>query len=132
VKLFLARELLDGTPRKSMTDARKRRIWEAHQGLCMECGEPVPMTGREVEYDHEIPLALNGGEDDFNVGPIHASPCHRVKTKRDITRIAKAKRQRALVEEIQPSKRPLKSKPSWPPPGSRKLVSRPFPTRRPA
>jgi 5-methylcytosine-specific restriction endonuclease McrA len=128
VKLFLARELLDGTPRKAMTPARRKRILEANDNVCALDGCDI---SHGLEIDHIIPLALGGADDDCQMVPL-CREHHKEKTRRDIWQIAKAKRQRALVEEIQPSKRPLKSKPSWPPPGSRKLVSRPFPSRKPA
>lgn len=138
MKLFLARDLIDGTPRGAMTPARKRRIWEAHNGLCIECEEDVPMEGPEVQYDHEIPLALGGSDDDGNIGPMHTRPCHAVKTKRDVARIAKAKRQRKLIEEVEPSKRPIPQRENpWPegrpfPKSNRKIPSRGFGKWRPA
>jgi 5-methylcytosine-specific restriction endonuclease McrA len=120
LKLVTARELLNGTPRGHVSQALKRRVWEAADGLCMWCGEEVPPAGPEVDYDHRIPLALNGADDETNLGPIHKRPCHKLKTAQDIGQIAKAKRQRKLIEERTASKRPVKGR------GFRKDVTRGF------
>lgn len=128
MKLFLARELLDGTPRKAMSPARRKRILDAHDNHCGH--EGCEATDR-LEIDHDIPLALGGSEDDGNLIAL-CYPHHKEKTRLDIWQIAKAKRQRKLIEEVIPSKRPIRSNPV--------IQSRPFPkdtrvnkwSRRPA
>lgn len=120
MKLMLARELLDGTPRGHVSQALKRRVWEAADGLCMWCDGEVPVAGPEVDYDHRIPLALGGADDETNLAPIHRRPCHKEKTVLDVRMIAKAKRQRRLIAERRKSKRPIQGR------GFRKDVSRGF------
>lgn len=78
--------------RKAMSPARKKRIWEAHNGICVQCGEPVEMRGPHVRYDHEIALELGGSDSDSNIGPIHRSPCDEIKTANDMRAIAKVRR----------------------------------------
>lgn len=121
MKLFIARELLDGTPRKAMTPARRKRVLAAHDGHCAH--EGCTSTER-LEIDHDIPLALGGSEDDGNL-IVLCYPHHKEKTRRDIWQIAKAKRQRKLIEEVEPPKHPIPQRVNpWPPKG------RPFPASR--
>jgi 5-methylcytosine-specific restriction endonuclease McrA len=110
VKLLLARDLIDGTPRQGFTPKQRQAVWDASEGLCCGC-EDALQPGWHC--DHILPLALNGKHDLTNWQALCPS-CHRGKTKFDVTRIAKAKRQRGLVEEIQPSKRPIQSRNEWP------------------
>ncbi len=100
------------TPRKAMTPARKRRIHAQHNGLCTYCGQETEIMGPTVVYDHEIPLELGGADDDSNIGPIHKSPCDRIKTAADAHQIAKMRRQAKMDEPRAPSQ----------------IKSRPFPT----
>lgn len=90
------------TSRRKMTPARKRRIRDAHEGVCGCCHEQIE-KGTPYEIDHAIPLALGGADDDGeNTYPIHPS-CHRLKTfgpsrtgrRADAAAIAKVKRVRA-------------------------------------
>jgi 5-methylcytosine-specific restriction endonuclease McrA len=90
----MKREDVPATPRKAMSDARKRRIWEREGGKCWMCGQVTAMTGPEVRYDHRIPIELSGSEDDSNVFPLHREPCDRIKTKADAAKIAKMRRLR--------------------------------------
>jgi len=87
------------TKRRPMTPARRKRIFEACDGICGYCEEPIDGP---YEIDHLLPLALGGADDDGgNTVPMHVE-CHRIKTfgrKRrreggDIHRIAKARRAR--------------------------------------
>ena len=80
-----------------MTPARRKRIFEAHDGICGYCEEPIDGP---FEIDHLLPLALGGADDDGgNTVPMHVE-CHRLKTfgrKRrreggDVHRIAKVRR----------------------------------------
>lgn len=50
------------------------------------------MDGDAVQYDHIIPLALGGPDTLDNIHAVLAAP-HLAKTKQDVWRIAKAKRQ---------------------------------------
>jgi 5-methylcytosine-specific restriction endonuclease McrA len=125
VKLFLARDLVDGTPRKAMSPQRRQRILDANGHVC---GHDGCETAAGLEIDHITPLALNGEDVDANCIPLCRAH-HKEKTRRDIWMIAKAKRQRGLVEEIEPSKNPIRSRNEWP--KGQKLQSRGFePSRR--
>jgi hypothetical protein len=104
---IIRRAPVELAPRAAMTAARKRRVWEAHQGRCEECGKGVPMEGPLVAYDHIIPLALGGADTDANLQPLCTVPCHARKTAHDIWRIAKAKRQGG--ETGKATKRPIRS-----------------------
>lgn len=75
--------------RRHISKARKAKIHEARDGICHWCGEPVDLIG--AEFDHVIPFALGGADEDENLGPVHVA-CHREKTKGDVGVIAKAKR----------------------------------------
>ena len=90
------------TRRRSMTPARRKRIFLAHGGVCGFCHEEIP-AGEPFEIDHEVPLSLGGSDADGNCYPLHER-CHRIKTfglKRpgrqrvsDFSVIAKVKRLR--------------------------------------
>lgn len=114
MKLFLARELLDGTPRKAMTPARRKRILSAHDNRCAHDGCE---SADRLEIDHDIPLALGGSEEEGNL-IVLCYAHHKEKTRSDLWRIAKAKRQRKLIEE------PEESRFNWP---IRQLQNRGFP-----
>lgn len=88
----MTREPVPATPRKGMTDARKRRAHVKAGGRCWLCSRPVPMFGAEVQYDHTIPLHHGGQDSDDNLTPLHASPCHKIKTARDAKDSAKIRR----------------------------------------
>lgn len=75
--------------RKALTLSAKVQAMEAN-ALCPKCFKPF---GGDVQYDHEIPLGLNGADhDEKPMTPLHEG-CHAIKTKKDIARIAKANRQ---------------------------------------
>ena len=109
------------TPRRSMTPARRMRIFAAHGGVCGFCHEEIDPC-EAYEIDHAIPLALGGsdtsggpdGDDGENCYPLHER-CHRIKTfglKRgprgrpsDFSAIAKVKRLRDRRLGLAPQKR---------------------------
>ena len=74
-----------------MTKARRARIFNAHGGICYLTGVKI---GPDDEWDveHVIPWALSHDDSDENLRPALVDP-HAVKTKDDVKRIAKAKRQ---------------------------------------
>jgi 5-methylcytosine-specific restriction enzyme A len=78
--------------RRAMTPARKARIWSAWDGKCWFCRMPVAQDGPSVEYDHIPALWMKGSDADDDIGPIHADPCHRLKTAADAAKRAKVKR----------------------------------------
>jgi len=91
--------------RRAMTKARKRRIWEAHDGLCYHCGEPVDMFGPDVRYDHRIGVWFTERDEDEDVSPAHTW-CDAPKTSSDQTKIAKTKRliKKGLGQPRKPSR----------------------------
>ncbi len=113
--------------RGSMHEARKRRIWEAHGRCCYICGEPVPMTGPFVRYDHKWQLAMDGPEADENVGPSHTEACDKVKTKKDAGIRAKVKRLAAGPKE---PKRKIQSRGFRKDGPKQKIASRGFAKRK--
>ncbi len=68
----------------------KEAIIARQNGLCTLCGQPL--VGR-IDFDHIRPLGLLGDDASDNLQAIHAEGCHSEKTKADVKRIAKAKRQ---------------------------------------
>ena len=87
------------TRRRSMTPARRRRIFEARGGVCAFCEKLIEGP---YEIDHLLPLVLGGADDDGgNTVPMHPE-CHRIKTfgrprhrdGGDAKRIAKIRRMR--------------------------------------
>ena len=73
MKLFLARELVDGTARKGFTAKQRRQVYEANDGLCAGCDEPLAdkwrsfgWLVREVDgHDHDaLEAALNYRDSD--------------------------------------------------------------------
>lgn len=72
--------------RRYLTDAERRELLIAQQGLCALCKSEGPF-----EADHSTPSALAGGKPD----QLLCVPCHRKKTfglRGDISNIAKTKR----------------------------------------
>ncbi len=65
------------TKRRPMTPARRKRIFEARDGICGYCEKPIDGP---YEIDYLLPLALGGADDDGgNTVPMHVE-CHRIKT----------------------------------------------------
>lgn len=63
---------------------RARFILRKYNGLCHVCGQ-----AGAGQVDHVIPLAEGGADDETNLRPIHATPCHRDKTAREAARARK-------------------------------------------
>lgn len=117
--------------RPSMSKMRRARIWDRDKGICYLCSKPVQL-GELWDADHKLAWALTFDDSDENLAVAHKDGCHQEKTKSDVKRIAKAKRQSG-VEGGQYAKRArngptMKSRPF--PKGSRKIESRPFETRK--
>jgi hypothetical protein len=83
--------------RRSMTKARRLRIWTRENGICKRCGVKVPWTGPEVEYDHYSQIAISCDDSDENIFPLHSGrtleACHKIKTAADAKARAKVIRQ---------------------------------------
>lgn len=79
------------TVRKAMPPARRLRIWEAHEGVCILCKLKIDGVREAWTVEHIIALGLGGADEDSNCGPAHET-CRRRKDKVDVPAIAKAKR----------------------------------------
>lgn len=94
------------TRRRSMSAQRRLRIWEAHAGRCVICGERIDGTRERWIVEHVRPLGLGGDDNDDNCGPAHAR-CATAKTQHDSRAIAKAKRIKAKHVGAKQPKRPF-------------------------
>ena len=109
---LVGHEPVEATPRKAMTPARRKRIWERDNGQCGECGTPVPLKGTVV--DHDLGLFRGGPDNDRNCRFL-CERCDAEKTHKVDARInAKIRRLKAEHERTEPK------------PPSR-LKGRPFP-----
>lgn len=79
-------------------------ILENQKGQCLSCGAALIA----VEFDHIIPLGL-GGENTPDNWAALCPGCHKTKTRADVKRIAKAKRQRRFHETGRSRARTLRS-----------------------
>ena len=93
--------------RARLSPRRRLQIFEAHNGICHICRQPI-QPGQRWEISHPIPIALGGADDDTNRAPAHKHPCHSTVTAaRDIPAIAKAVRVRAKHIGAYRSSKPL-------------------------
>lgn len=83
------------TPRPSMSKARRLRIWERDKGVCYLCSLKVHVS-EKWDVEHRIAWALSFDDSDENLAVAHKDGCHAEKTKDDVRRIAKAKRQSGI------------------------------------
>ena len=60
---------------------RAKRVLKRLLYCCHVCGR----LGAD-EVDHVVALAEGGADDESNLAPIHAEPCHRVKTAAEARR----------------------------------------------
>jgi 5-methylcytosine-specific restriction endonuclease McrA len=61
--------------------ARRKRILKRYLYACHYCGH----KGAD-QVDHVVPLGEGGADDETNLAPIHAEPCHREKTAQEAQR----------------------------------------------
>lgn len=92
------------TKRGSISRTRKLKIWEREHGRCMVCN--VKLTTGKFIFEHVRPLALGGVDEDENIR-LTCKACASDKTKDDMARINKAKRQKASHLGLKQSKSPL-------------------------
>jgi len=86
-------ELIPHTKRRGMTKARAAKIFLAHNGKCINCGQQI-RQGDGWFVEHPIPLAQGGADDDTNTAPAHT----KCKAEKDATDAAsKAKRDRIVT-----------------------------------
>jgi 5-methylcytosine-specific restriction endonuclease McrA len=84
-------------PRRKLTPKQRLEVLIAGKGRCEICGEKIIDA---FDIDHRVPLALGGADDASNWRALHPD-CHlNGKTKEDVTRIAKAKRQEKLRLDV--------------------------------
>ena len=111
--------------RAHISHRTKEAIIARQNDLCPMCGNILVGV---IHFDHEIALACGGADDATNLRAVHAD-CHSIKTRDDVKRAAKCKRQagetgqyaRRLARKAS-GKRPLiQSNP--------KIPSRPFEKR---
>ena len=113
--------------RKSFSAKDRLRIFAAHNGVCGLSGVKIG-AGDAWHIEHRVPVALGGSNDDENLYPALVEP-HKAKTKDDVKRIAKAKRQSG-IEGGQAARRAkrgfglIQSRNEWP--KGQKLQSRGF------
>ena len=108
------------TRRRSMSPARRHRIFEAHAGVCGWCHEAI--EDEAFEIDHAVPLWFGGADDDGpNAYPIHEG-CHKRKTygskqasgrRADVSAIAKTRRLRARRLGLDGDERSRLTDPRW-------------------
>lgn len=72
----------DGTRLSGWAQQRRaKRILERYLYACHYCGH----KGAD-QVDHVVPLAEGGADEEWNLAPIHAEPCHREKTAAEARR----------------------------------------------
>lgn len=108
------------TKRKSISKAKRAKIFLNHGGICWLCKLKIA-ADEPYDIDHQVSRELGGSDEDDNLAPAHKD-CHRTKTKADVKAIAKSNRiRRALNPETRRvSKRPI------PKPKDHKWPSRPW------
>ena len=101
------------TERARLTPTQRLKLFEKFSGVCPVCGQYI-QAGHRWVVEHMTPLALGGTNDLTNLAPVHER-CAAEKTKDDMARIVKAKRQKRAHLGI-------KAKPP-------QIISRGFPKR---
>lgn len=121
----IAREAVEATPRKGFTPKQRKGVWDAYDGKCAGCDEPLK-PGWAV--DHILPIELGGAHEPKNWQALcgqNVNGCHVAKTRDDIKRIAAARRIRK--REHEGAKAPkLRSAGKIQSPGFRKDISKKF------
>jgi 5-methylcytosine-specific restriction enzyme A len=82
--------MLELHARKPLTTKQRVELFRAHNGMCCLCIGKI-MAGELWDVEHRTPVAMGGTSELANLAPAHRK-CHAVKTKIDVTAIAKAKR----------------------------------------
>lgn len=81
--------------------ATRQRILARDHGMCHICGQP----GAD-EVDHVIPVYAGGSDDDTNLAPAHAHPCHARKSALEGVAARAARGRQARAPEAHPGLRP--------------------------
>lgn len=100
-----------GTKRGHISLGNVAKLQQRQANRCAGCDRSLVITEMSSGYhvDHVTPLAL-GGDDQLANWQLLCIECHRAKTKLDVARIAKAKRQAKMMESREPPKRPIRSR----------------------
>jgi 5-methylcytosine-specific restriction endonuclease McrA len=90
----LGREQIGTTKRSKLTPLQRLALFEAFDGKCALCGEPLG-DPKDPWIDEHLARSDFGGTNKLkNRAPVHFR-CAAVKTEDDMRRIRKAKRQKA-------------------------------------
>jgi 5-methylcytosine-specific restriction protein A len=90
--------------RKEFSDRTRALAFQRANGKCDECG--IRLQPGRIAYDHVVPDGLTG-DPGLNNCAVLCTTCHREKTRGDVGRIAKAKRQHARNIGAHKSRNPL-------------------------
>jgi len=82
-------------------------LLDRQRDRCADCN--CTFDTKDWEVDHIVPLALGGSDAMSNLQAL-CPRCHKAKTREDIRRISKARRQAKMMQPREPSKRPLQSR----------------------
>lgn len=96
------------TPRKPLTPRERLAMFEAFGGRCQLCQQMI--VGTKWRDEHMRALGLGGTNKWDNRAPVHIE-CAEAKNKDDLTRIAKAKRQKQAHLGIKAPRKPIQSAP---------------------
>lgn len=120
----------DRPKRPSVSEAKRMQVWMKDKGRCYLCGLKV-LAGEKWDVEHEIARGLTYDDSLDNLRVAHKIGCHQEKTRADITRIAKAKRQGGETGQQARRKKKGGSIPTRPFPKGQKAKwpSRPFPKK---
>lgn len=83
--------MTDRTKRPSITRIQRLRMLAAANGRCHICGLPIA-PGDRWDVEHKRALCLLGEAGLAYCAPAHIE-CHKIKTRDDLARLTKARRQ---------------------------------------
>lgn len=94
------------TKRKSFGPKERMRIFQMNDGICWMCKLPIDRLHERWIAEHIQPLALDGTNDDSNLGVTHEK-CAKLKTAKEAVDRAKGRRIAAKHFGAKKSKRPM-------------------------
>jgi 5-methylcytosine-specific restriction enzyme A len=94
------------TPRKPLTPTQRLKLFEEYAGRCVLCTNKIH-AGEPWRDEHLRALGLGGTNEWDNRAPVHER-CAKIKDKADLSRIAKAKRQKIAAHGMKRSKQPFR------------------------
>lgn len=119
------------TKRPAVSEVKRLEVWMKEKGICYLCRKKV-LSSEAWDVEHVIPRALSFDDSLENLKVAHRVGCHKAKTKVDIDRISKAKRQaRETGQQARRKKKggSILSAPFPKAKGPHKWPKRPFPKR---